>query len=94
MDRRQDLTRRQTLGCLSAAVFWIGSSSKASAADGKFAKSVVQYTDRGTQQGRDCDDCVQYIPGKTPGALGGCKVVEGDIDPHGHCLAFSPKKTG
>ena len=50
-----------------------------------------QYTDAGTVKDMDCDDCLQYIPGPLAGGPGSCKVVEGDINPHGHCLAFSPK---
>jgi hypothetical protein len=65
--------------------------SKTLAVDTKLAKSVVQYEDVGKQKGADCDDCVQFIPGKTANALGTCKIVEGDISPHGHCVAFTPK---
>ena len=62
-----------------------------SAAETRLAKSVVQYEDVGKQKGADCDDCVQFIPGKTANALGTCKIVEGEINPHGHCIAFTPK---
>jgi hypothetical protein len=62
-----------------------------SAAETKLAKSAVQYVDAGKEEGKDCDDCIQFIPGKTPKAMGTCKVVEGEINPHGHCLAFTPK---
>jgi hypothetical protein len=64
---------------------------KTFAADTKLAKSVVQYEEVGKQKGADCDDCAQFIPGKTANALGTCKIVEGDISPHGHCIAFTPK---
>ena len=64
---------------------------KTLAVETKLAKSVVQYEDVGKQKGADCDDCVQFIPGKTANALGTCKIVEGDISPHGHCIAFTPK---
>jgi len=40
---------------------------------------------------KDCDDCSQFVPGKTVKDTGTCKLVEGDINPHGHCLAFTPK---
>jgi hypothetical protein len=72
------------------AMFWAGSRA-ALAADGKLAKSAVQYTESGAPKGMDCDDCIQYIPGKTAKDPASCKLVEGDINPHGHCLAFSPK---
>jgi hypothetical protein len=34
---------------------------------------------------------VQFIPGKTPKVMGMCKIVEGEINPHGHCIAFTSK---
>lgn len=64
---------------------------KTFSAETKLAKSAVQYEDVGKQEGADCDDCAQFIPGKTANALGTCKIVEGDISPHGHCIAFTPK---
>jgi hypothetical protein len=64
---------------------------KTLAAETKLAKSVVQYEDVGKQKDADCDDCAQFIPGKTANALGTCKIVEGEISPHGHCIAFTPK---
>jgi len=65
--------------------------TKTFAADAKIAKSTVQYEDVAKNKGADCDDCIQFIPGKTATASGTCKIVEGAINPHGHCLAFSPK---
>jgi hypothetical protein len=65
--------------------------TKTFAADTKIAKATVQYEDVAKNKGADCDDCIQFIPGKTATAPGTCKIVEGAINPHGHCLAFSPK---
>jgi hypothetical protein len=62
-----------------------------SAAETKLAKSAVQYVDAGKEEGKDCDDCIQFIPGKSPKSLGTCKIVEGEINPHGHCIAFTSK---
>ena len=56
----------------------------------KLSKADVQYRDR-SRDGKDCDDCVQFVPGPTPQAAGSCKVVAGSINPHGYCLAFTPK---
>ena len=36
-------------------------------------------------------DCAQVVPGKTAKDNGTCKIVEGTINPHGHCIAFTPK---
>jgi len=95
MDPSELISRRvavqRGLGSMTAVVMFWGLGGKASAAESKLAKATVQYTDSGTAPGRDCDDCIQFIPGKIPKDLGTCKVVEGDISPHGHCLAFSPK---
>jgi hypothetical protein len=66
-------------------------ATRTSAAETKLAKSAVQYVDAGKEEGKDCDDCIQFIPGKTPKAMGACKIVEGEINPHGHCIAFTPK---
>ena len=65
--------------------------ARLSAAETKLAKTAVQYVDAGKEEGKDCDDCIQFIPGKTPKAMGTCKIVEGEINPHGHCIAFTPK---
>jgi len=65
--------------------------TRVSAAETKLAKSAVQYVDAGKEEGKDCDDCIQFIPGKTAKALGTCRIVEGEINPHGHCIAFTPK---
>ena len=59
----------------------------------KLAKAAVQYHDR-PRDGKDCDDCIQFLPGPTPKAAGSCKVVAGSISPHGYCLAFTPKPSG
>ena len=68
--------------------------TRVSAAETKLAKSAVQYVDAGKEEGKDCDDCIQFIPGKTAKALGTCRIVEGEINPHGHCIAFTPKPKG
>ena len=65
--------------------------TRVSAAETRLAKSAVQYVDAGKEEGKDCDDCIQFIPGKTAKALGTCRIVEGEINPHGHCIAFTPK---
>ena len=56
----------------------------------KLAKADVQYQDR-PRDGRDCDDCIQFVPDPTRKTVGSCKVVEGEVSAHGYCLAFTPK---
>lgn len=95
MNQIDALSRRAAvqrgLGFIATVVVFAGASRKALAADSKLARAVVQYTDNGTVKGKDCDDCIQYVAGASAAAMGTCKIVVGDISPHGHCIAFSPK---
>jgi hypothetical protein len=58
----------------------------------KLSKAAVKYTDAGAVEGKDCDDCSQFVPGPAPADFGTCRIVDGPIHPHGHCLAFTPKR--
>lgn len=42
---------------------------------------------------KECSNCAQFVPGKTPKDLGGCKVLPGDteIAPKGYCVAWAKK---
>jgi hypothetical protein len=72
------------------AMIWIAPVRVRAASD-KLAKATVQYTDSGNVAGKDCDDCSQFVAGKTARDPASCKIVEGVINPHGHCIAFTPK---
>ena len=94
-DQFDGLTRRDALqrglGAIASVALAGNALTAASAAEAKLAKSAVQYVDVGKEEGKDCDDCIQFVPGKTANATGACRIVEGAINPHGHCIAFSPK---
>ena len=94
-DQDTDVSRRSLVkgGVCALASIAIASLSgtKISAAETKLAKSAVQYVDVGKEEGKDCDDCIQFIPGKSATSPGTCKIVAGEINPHGHCIAFTPK---
>ena len=87
---RRDALQRGGRAIAGIGIVWIAASN-AFAATTKLAKAAVQYTDAGNVPGKDCDDCSQFVPGKTPRDTGTCKLVDGDINPHGHCIAFTPK---
>jgi hypothetical protein len=70
------------------AVLW---TWRAGAQARKLDRAAVQYVDAGTSPGKDCDDCLHFVPGPTASANGTCRIVEGPINPHGHCLAFTAK---
>ena len=60
----------------------------------RLAKAAVSYVDVGNVPGKDCDDCTQFVPGADANAVGTCRIVDGPISPHGHCIAFTPKASG
>ena len=87
--RRRVLT--QTVGAGLGMVLVCTLGRAAAAAPAKLAKEAVKYTDVGSVEGKDCDDCSQYVPAASPDQPPTCRIVEGPISPHGHCIAFSPK---
>ena len=83
--------RRATLG-LGTAIAWLAlAPSRAGAQAGKLAKDAVKYVDQGDVPGKDCDDCLQYIAPASAKAAPTCRIVDGPISPHGHCVAFTPR---
>ncbi len=77
------------IGAMTSIALASFTSGRALAADVKLAKSAVNYEDVAKDPGKDCDDCIHFIAGKNAKAAGTCKVVEGAINPHGHCIAFA-----
>jgi hypothetical protein len=94
-DQKQSHSRRTLVKigvvAVAGATLAFLAGNRAAAAEKKLAKSDVQYKDAGKSPGKDCDDCVHFIPGKSATAAGTCALVEGDINPHGHCAAFTMK---
>ena len=89
LSRRVALQRG--LGAITGAALAGVAGTSVWAAETKLAKSAVHYVDAGKDEGKDCDDCSQFVPSKTAKDNGTCKIVEGAINPHGHCTAFTPK---
>lgn len=100
--RENQPTRRAMLGLLAAVppALLIGCGKKEpdscqdvgalSDAD-KTTRSALQYVDRGTLAGKECDKCNFWQPPKDPAQCGGCQLVKGPIHPKGYCTAFAPK---
>lgn len=97
MDENQhnEVSRRTLIktgiGALASIALVSLTGTKTLAADIKLAKSAVQYEDVAKNAAQDCDDCIHFIPGKTATTSGNCNIVEGEINPHGHCIAFTMK---
>ena len=94
---KEDLkaSRRQFLKIGGAAIVMIpvaALSGNAMAATNAAMRAAMKYQDK-PNGGKQCSGCMQFIPGKTPTALGGCKIFPGDteISPHGYCIAWAAK---
>jgi len=79
--------RRAALKSLLAVVALIAAGRAIAA---KLARADVKYQDT-PNSGKDCDDCIHFIPDANRAGRGTCKVVAGPVSSHGYCLAFTPK---
>ena len=89
MSRRGALLRTAAYG-IGATIAWAG-ATPARAQAGKLAKDAVKYVDKGDAPGKDCDGCMHYIAPASAREPAACRIVDGAISPHGHCIAFTPK---
>lgn len=86
-------TRRQFLkvgGAALATVPVLAISGNAFAATNAAMRTAMKYQD--TPSGdKHCVTCIQFVPGKTPKDLGGCKIFPGDTEvaPQGFCVAWA-----
>ena len=67
-------------------------SGRADAATNTAMRTSLKY--QGKPEGdKRCATCMQFVPGASAKALGGCKVMPGDteISPQGYCIAWAKK---
>lgn len=81
-DRRAALRGLVGVG-LGAATLAAG--ARTARAQEKLAKNIVQYQEM-PKDGAECDKCVNWV------APNQCKIVAGNINPKGWCVAFAPKE--
>lgn len=86
-------------------LLWLGSGALASAAlaaagaasaqTNASLRTALKYQDqpKGAQR---CDNCIHWVPGSSPTARGGCKIIPGDreISPQGWCTAWAAAPAG
>lgn len=88
MERQRKLTRRAffrgAATVAGAALAGTVIPIRVANAQGKASKQAMQYQDK-PKGGEECDECIQFEAPKS------CKVVAGDISPHGWCIAFAKK---
>ena len=88
-------SRREFLKIGSAAIAMIpvvAMSGKVMASTNASMRAAMKYQDKPNGD-KHCAICMQFIPGKTPTALGGCKIFPGDteVSPKGYCVAWAAK---
>jgi len=94
MSNHQRVSRRGFIGSAAllagaaAAPAWLMSGS--ALAQQKVPQASVKYQDKpnGNQK---CSNCLQFVPGSSPTAMGTCKVVDGPISPEGYCIIWVAK---
>ncbi len=77
---RRDMLRMGVMIVAGVAV-----ASGARAEDEKIAQELVQYQNM-PKDGQKCNMCAQWVE---PNA---CKIVAGNINPNGYCVAYAPKE--
>ena len=88
-------SRRQFLKIGGAAIAMIpvvAVSGNVMASTNAAMRASMKYQNKPNGD-KQCATCMQFIPGKTPKDLGGCKIFPGDteISPKGYCVAWAAK---
>jgi hypothetical protein len=93
--KENQMLRRQFLRIGGAALAIIPImivSGRADAATNAALRSSLKY--QGKPEGdKSCANCMQFVPGASAKAPGGCKIIPGDteISPQGYCTAWAKK---
>lgn len=87
--------RRQFLkmgGAALAMIPVLAISGRANAATNAAMRTALKYQPTPNAD-KNCANCMQFVPGKSPKDLGGCKIIPGDteISPQGYCTAWTKK---
>ena len=90
MHAKLNQSRRTMLKLGTMAIAMIPVAAFAAKNDGM--RTSMKYKDA-PEGDKQCDNCVQWVPGKTPKDLGGCKLFPGDteVNPKGYCVAWAKK---
>ncbi len=80
-------------GAIMAAIPILALTSRpAVAATNAAMRTAMKYQDTPNAE-KSCAGCLQFVPGKTATANGGCKIFPGDteVSPHGYCIGWTAK---
>ena len=85
-----EITRQSRRGIIKAglmlATAGMAMAGTARAQDEKLDPKLAQYQQT-PKDGNECDKCVNWMPPNS------CKIVAGEINPKGWCVAFAPKES-
>lgn len=83
-------TRRNILKFGGAAIALVPAAAFAAKNDAM--RKAMKYKES-PEGDKKCSGCMQFVPGKTPTDLGGCKIFPGDteVSPNGYCGAWAKK---
>lgn len=86
-------SRRALLKVATIAAPLVFFTRQALASKNDAMRTALKYQDTPSGTKR-CDNCLQWVPGKTPKDKGGCKILPGDteIAPAGYCTAYVEMK--
>lgn len=84
VDRNRRAALQGMLGAGVGAVAFAAGARQAAAQE-KLAQNLVQYQET-PNDGNECDKCVNWVDPNQ------CKIVAGNINPKGWCVAFAPKE--
>ncbi len=87
---RRAAMKRVVVSAAGMAVGWAVLGTGTAQAQATMSKASVAYQDR-PERNESCLNCSLFVPGKTPDAMGTCKVVKGAISPNGWCNIWSAK---
>ena len=93
--KESKIARRQFLkigGAVLATIPITIVSGRTDAATNAALRTALKY--QGKPEGdKNCANCMQFVPGASATAMGGCKVMPGDteISPQGYCSVWTKK---
>jgi hypothetical protein len=61
-------------------------------AQSKQMRKTLQYVSKSPKEGKQCNNCMQWIKPKAGEKCGGCKLFSGPVNPNGYCLSYAPMK--
>jgi len=76
---------------LGMGVLLLTAGSPTLGATRKISQAAIGYVADSTTPGETCARCRYYIAASTSQGVSTCQIVEGPVDPRGHCREYSPE---